>query len=93
MWLVEKNNGNIVDNTFHSLFGYTPFHDFKQRFATLKYIRDKVSLGGFLMIDDFTSIDKNKNSIYKAFNENIDTEDFVYFDSYSNGQIFRRINL
>lgn len=58
-----------------------------------KYIRDKVSLGGFLMIDDFTSIDKNKNSIYKAFNENIDTEDFVYFDSYSNGQIFRRINL
>ena len=40
MWLVEKNNGNIVDNTFHSLFGYTPLHDFKQRFATLKYIRD-----------------------------------------------------
>tara|TARA_Y100000768_G_scaffold389042_2_gene391385 strand:+ start:7252 stop:8589 length:1338 start_codon:yes stop_codon:yes gene_type:complete len=40
MWLIEKNTGSIVDNTFHSLFGYTELHDFKQRFATLKYVRD-----------------------------------------------------
>ncbi len=56
-----------------------------------KYIENRINKGGFLMIDDFTSIDKNGNSIYKAFNETLDKDKFVYFSSYSSGRIYRRL--
>ncbi len=56
-----------------------------------KHIDKKIVKGGFLMIDDFTSIDKNGNSIYKAFNETLNQDEYVYFTSYSNGRVFRRI--
>jgi|TARA_Y100000389_G_scaffold43936_1_gene38656 hypothetical protein len=55
------------------------------------YIQNRISKGGFIMIDDFTSIDKNGNSIHKAFNEILNLNDYVYFSSYSSGQIFRRL--
>ena len=56
------------------------------------YIDGKMSTGAFLMIDDFTSIDQNGNSIYKAFHEHSEFNDYVYFTSYSNWQIFRYFN-
>lgn len=56
------------------------------------YIDGKMSTGAFLMIDDFTSIDQNGNSIYKAFHEHSEFNNYVYFTSYSNGQIFRYFN-
>ena len=54
-----------------------------------EYVNGKISKGGFLMIDDFTSLDKNGNSIYKAFHEKLNPDEFIYFTSYSNGQIYR----
>ena len=64
---------------------------YESALEVFKYINNKVSLGGFVMIDDFTSIDENGNSIYKAFKEICDPEKYLYFNSYSNGQIYRRI--
>ena len=43
------------------------------------------------MIDDFTSIDKNGNSIYKAFKEIIKSDEYIYFSSYSSGRIYRKL--
>ena len=44
------------------------------------------------MIDDY-SVDKNGNSIYKAFEENISLrEKFIIFAYYSNGIVFRKVS-
>jgi O-methyltransferase len=56
-----------------------------------EYVDNKITKGGFLMMDDFTSIDKNGNSIHKAFNSKLNKDEYVYFTSYSNGQIYRKI--
>ena len=49
-------------------------------------------VGGFIMSDDFSSVDKNGNSIYKAWEENKKiNQDFIFYSNYSNGQVFRRI--
>lgn len=53
------------------------------------YLKEKISKGGFIMIDDFTSIDKNGNYIAKSFFEIFKNRKIVFFDSYSNGQTFR----
>jgi hypothetical protein len=44
------------------------------------------------MIDDFSPIDKNNNSIHKAWVEQDSfSEDFIFFSNYSNGQVFRKV--
>ena len=48
--------------------------------------------GGFIMIDDFTSIDENQNTIMKAFFEVFELNKDVHsYSQYSNGQVFRFI--
>ena len=56
------------------------------------YLKTRMANGGFIMIDDFTSLDKNGNSISKSFFStfNINQNVFV-FGYYSNGIIFRYI--
>lgn len=56
-----------------------------------KYLNNRIVIGGFVMIDDFTSIDNNNNSIYKSFLENFEYENFIFYASYSNGHIYRKI--
>jgi hypothetical protein len=51
-----------------------------------------MSIGSFVMIDDFTSIDKNGNYIAKSFFDNFSNRDIIQFDIYSNGQTFRVMN-
>lgn len=56
------------------------------------HIKDKLYPGSFIMIDDFSSIDKNGNSIAKAFNEEFSIHnEVVVFDYFSNGIVFRLI--
>tara|TARA_Y100000768_G_C23678588_1_gene541192 strand:+ start:36 stop:683 length:648 start_codon:yes stop_codon:yes gene_type:complete len=56
------------------------------------YLKTRMANGGFLMIDDFTSIDKNGNSISKSFFSTFDINQNVFvFGYYSNGIIFRYI--
>ena len=57
-----------------------------------KFIHEKISNGGFVMMDDFTSIDKNGNYIAKSFFNIFENREVVFFDSYSNGQTFRILN-
>ena len=41
---------------------------------------------------DNASIDKNNNSIHKAWVEQDSfSEDFIFFSNYSNGQVFRKV--
>ncbi len=57
-----------------------------------QYLNERISKGGFIMIDDFTSIDKNGNYIAKSFFDKFSNRDFILFDTYSNGQTFRIMN-
>lgn len=56
------------------------------------FLSKKMQKGGFIMIDDFTSIDKNGNYIAKSFFDNFSKREFILFDTYSNGQTFRIMN-
>tara|TARA_B100002052_G_C15871951_1_gene595134 strand:- start:594 stop:1235 length:642 start_codon:yes stop_codon:yes gene_type:complete len=60
--------------------------------VAFKFIKSKMTKGGFIMIDDFTSIDKNGNYIAKSFFDIFDDKEVVFFDNYSNGQTFRILN-
>ncbi len=57
-----------------------------------QYLNERISKGGFIMIDDFTSIDKNGNYIAKSFFDNFSNRNFILFDIYSNGQTYRIMN-
>ena len=57
-----------------------------------QYLNKRISKGGFIMIDDFTSIDKNGNYIAKSFFSVFESKDIIFFDTYSNGQTFRVLN-
>jgi len=57
------------------------------------YLQKRMTNGGFIMIDDYTSIDNNGNTISKSFLSNFEINKNVYvFGYYSNGVIFRYIN-
>ncbi len=56
------------------------------------YLNKKISNGGFIMIDDFTSIDNNGNYIAKSFFDIFSNRELILFDTYSNGQTFRIMN-
>ena len=60
--------------------------------VAFKFIKSKMTKGGFIMIDDFTSVDKNGNYIAKSFFDIFDDKEVVFFDNYSNGQTFRILN-
>jgi len=60
--------------------------------VAFNFIKSKMTRGGFIMIDDFTSIDKNGNYIAKSFFDIFDDREIVFFDNYSNGQTYRILN-
>ena len=60
--------------------------------VAFRFIKDRLSNGAFVMIDDFTSVDKNGNYIAKSFFDIFDDKEVVFFDNYSNGQTFRILN-
>lgn len=57
--------------------------------TAFNFIKDKISAGGFIMIDDFTSLDTNGNYIGKSFFNIFKDRQIMFFDTYSNGQTFR----
>jgi hypothetical protein len=60
--------------------------------VAFKYLKPRMAQGGFIMIDDFTSIDENQNTIMKAFFEVFELNKEVHsYSQYSNGQVFRFI--
>ena len=101
----NKNKVNVVKGFFQNSiktskmqeisnvsFAFIDCDIYESSIPIFQYLEERVSLGGFIMIDDFTSIDANQNSIYKAWKENKYFENnFVYYSSYSNGQVFRKV--
>ena len=57
--------------------------------VAFNFIKERISDGGFIMIDDFTSVDKNGNYIAKCFFEIFQEKTVVFFDAYSNGHTYR----
>lgn len=58
-----------------------------------EFLKPRMENGGFIMIDDFTSLDQNKNTISKSFFENYKINEEVFtFGHYSNGIVFRYLN-
>jgi len=54
------------------------------------YLKSRMVNGGFLMIDDFTSLDENGNSIYKSFINHFEIgKNVILFSTYSNGHVYR----
>ena len=73
-------------------FAFIDCDIYESSISIFNYLENRVSVGGFIMIDDFSSVDKNGNSIYKAWEENKKIkQDFIFYSNYSNGQVFRRI--
>lgn len=63
---------------------------YESALSIMPFIKDRISIGGIIMIDDFLSIDKNGNSIYKAFIENFNIgKDCILVNTYSNGQVYK----
>lgn len=63
---------------------------YESALSILPFIKNRISIGGFIMIDDFSAIDKNGNSIYKAFKENFNIgKDCFLYNTYSNGQVYK----
>ena len=55
-----------------------------------KFLKTRIINGGFIMIDDFTSVDTNGNTIAKSFFEHFELgKDVILYSTYSNGQVFR----
>ena len=57
--------------------------------VAFNFIKERISDGGFIMIDDFTSVDKNGNYIAKCFYKIFEEKTVVFFDAYSNGHTYR----
>lgn len=63
---------------------------YESALSIFPYLKNRMNPGSFIMIDDFSSIDKNGNSIFKAFsNHFVIGKDCILYDIYSNGQIYR----
>tara|TARA_B100000900_G_C20389511_1_gene637977 strand:+ start:124 stop:762 length:639 start_codon:yes stop_codon:yes gene_type:complete len=63
---------------------------YESALSIFPYIKKRVNPGSFIMIDDFSSIDKNGNSIFKTFSNHFEIgKDCLLYDTYSNGQIYR----
>jgi len=75
-------------------FAFIDCDIFESSESVFKFLKTRMAIGGFVMIDDFTSLDKNGNSIAKSFSNHFQiNKDVTIFGYYSNGIIFRILNL
>lgn len=65
---------------------------YESALSIFPFLKNRMKPGSFIMIDDFSSIDKNGNTIFKAFSNNFEVgKDCILYETYSNGQIYRMI--
>ena len=81
-----------LQNIQNISFAFVDCDIYESSEEVFQYLNKRISKGGFIMIDDFTSIDKNGNYIAKSFFDNFSNRDFILFDIYSNGQTYRIMN-
>ncbi len=89
----DSLNLKKIKNIKNIAFAFIDCDIYESAKPIFDYLENKIPLGGFIMIDDYSSVDKNGNSIYKAFEENILLkEKFIIFAYYSNGIVFRKVS-
>ena len=86
--LIDENLQNIKKISF----AFIDCDIYESAEVAFRFIKDRLSNGAFVMIDDFTSVDKNGNYIAKCFFEVFKDRDILFFDTYSNGQTYRIFN-
>ena len=70
-------------------FAFVDCDIFESAEEAFKFLEPRITRGGFIMIDDFTSIDKNGLYIAKSFYKIFNYRNYILFDTYSNGQTYR----
>ena len=71
-------------------FAFVDCDIYESASQVFQFLKPRMENGGFIMIDDFTSLDQNKNTISKSFFENYKINEEVFtFGHYSNGIVFR----
>tara|TARA_B100000902_G_scaffold392909_1_gene446111 strand:+ start:403 stop:1044 length:642 start_codon:yes stop_codon:yes gene_type:complete len=83
---VELNRLKSIDKIS---FAFIDCDIYESAETAFNFVKDKISPGGFIMIDDFTSLDTNGNYIGKSFFNIFKDRQIMFFDTYSNGQTFR----
>ena len=74
-------------------FAFVDCDIYESSLDVFDFLKKRMTNGGFIMIDDYTSIDNNGNTISKSFLSNFEINKNVYvFGYYSNGVIYRYIN-
>ncbi len=74
-------------------FAFIDCDIFESTIDIFDYLKPRLTNGSFIMIDDYTSIDSNGNSIAKSFKASFKIDDEIFiFGYYSNGIIFRYFN-
>ena len=74
-------------------FAFIDCDIFESTIDIFDYLKPRLTNGSFIMIDDYTSIDNNGNSIAKSFKASFKIDDEIFiFGYYSNGIIFRYFN-
>ena len=92
-WFFKDSlSSSSIKNVEKFSFVFIDCYIYESALEIFPHIKDKLYPGAFIMIDDYSSIDKNGNSIVKAFNEVFDiNKEVIVFDYFSNGIVFRRI--
>ena len=85
-------NSEQLINIQNISFAFVDCDIYESAEEVFQYLNKRMSKGGFVMIDDFTSIDNNGNYIAKSFFDNFSNRELILFDTYSNGQTFRIMN-
>lgn len=89
----EVLNKDNVSEINKIAFAFVDCDIYESTLDVFNFLKKRMTNGGFIMIDDYTSIDNNGNTISKGFLENFEIDKNVYvFGYYSNGVIFRYIN-
>ena len=70
-------------------FAFVDCDIYESALPVFKFLEKRISKGGFIMIDDFTSIDNKGDYIAKAFFEIFKSRTVILFDTYSNGHTYR----
>jgi len=85
----EAFNNPKLQNTNFS-FAFIDCDIYESSNDAFLFLKTRMVNGGFIMIDDFTSVDTNGNTIAKSFFEHFEIgKDVVLYSTYSNGQVFR----
>ena len=86
------NNKNISEIN-KIAFAFVDCDIYESSLDVFDFLKKRMTNGGFIMIDDYTSIDNNGNTISKSFLSNFEINKNVYvFGYYSNGVIYRYID-